>query len=212
MQIYDVDIIKLLPMFMRQDKFNIYLAKYLNGLLRETALNLNKLAIWNAIDQLNEEECDMLAAEMNIEYYSASDSIEEKHYNIKMGIKSKLQACTRSTIEKALREYSGYSGEIKIKEWFENENQFNHYKIAISNPGIYDAKKLVKALDYIGRKSSVLDGLEINIDRQSTMFFGALTTKSSNRMFENAIDSNFNWFTYEGKYLTDEKGNILLEV
>lgn len=211
MQIYDIDLIKLLPIFMRKDKFNICLATYLNLIIQKHSGNLNKLSIWNAIDELNEKECDMLAWELNLDYYSKKDTLERKRFNIKTGIQFKMNACTKSTIEKALYEYSGYSGEIYLNEWFDNNRQFNHYTITLNNPGIYNAVQMINVIKSIGRKSAILDNITVHINRDMTYFIGTHIIKSSKKVIDIKSEFTANWYTYEGKYLTDENGTILLE-
>lgn len=211
MQIYNVELLKLLPVFMREDAFNVSFARYLSSFLQSTAVNLHKLSIWNAIEQLNDSECDMLAWELNIDFYSKQDSISVKRQNLKAGLKSKMNACTRDALQQALQEHSGYSGNIVIKEWFENNSTFNHYSIAIYNPGRYEADKIVKVLDSIGRKSAILDKLEVNFTREATLYTGAYITKSSTKRFEMTEPFNAVWYIYDGTYVTDESGNILME-
>lgn len=211
MQIYNVELLKLLPVFMRQDAFNVSFAKYLSSFLQSTALNLHKLSIWNAIDQLNDSECDMIAWELNIDFYSKNDSVEQKRQNLQAGLKSKMTACTRDAIQQALQEHLSYKGNIVIREWFENNSAFNHYSIAIYNPGIYEIDKITKVLDSIGRKSSILDKLEVNVSRETMLYTGAFITKYSNKRFEMTEPFNAVWYTYDGTYITDENGNILLE-
>ena len=112
MKIYDVDIIKLLPYFMQKDDFNIFFAKFLSEIIKRSSQNLNKLSVWNMIDSLDDEECDLFAWELNINFYSKYYSLDKKRTMLKTGLKTKMSACTKSALEQALKEYSNYGGEL----------------------------------------------------------------------------------------------------
>jgi len=180
MKLYDVDLIKILPFFMRKDDFNVLFANYISELIRNASLNLNKLSLWGAIDNLNDEECNLFAWELNIDFYNKSDELSKKKEAIKTGLKSKMSACTKSALQRALETYSGFKGEIKIFEWFDVNLPFNHYYISLKNPGLFDLDGILKVINNANRASSVLDKIIIDVDRAVNLNVGICVIKSAN--------------------------------
>lgn len=212
MKIYDVDIIKLLPYFMQKDDFNIFFAKYLSEIIKSSSQNLNKLSVWNTIDSLDDEECDLFAWELNINFYSKYYSLDKKRTMLKTGLKTKMSACTKSALEQVLKEYSNYGGEFNIIEWYDSDNiSFNHYKLELVNPGVYDISDILKILNSINRKSAILDGFDVKVNKSVNINVGTCVIKSSAKTFDMRTAADFTYFTYDGKYCTDENGNILIE-
>ena len=179
MKLNDVDLLKILPFFMRKDDFNVLFANYISELIRSASLNLNKLSLWNAIDKLNDEECDLFAWELNIDFYKNSDELSKKKEALKTGLKSKMAACTKSALQRALETYSGFKGEINILEWFDLNLPFNHYYINLKNPGCFDLDGILKVINNANRASSVLDGIIVDIDRAVNLNFGICVIKSA---------------------------------
>ena len=61
MRISELDFIRLLPAFMRDDEAAIALSKAMNKLLREPFKRIDTIRTWDKIDELTEPECDELA-------------------------------------------------------------------------------------------------------------------------------------------------------
>lgn len=211
MKLYDVDIIKLLPFFMRKDKFNAFFANYISALIRNSAFNLNKLSVWNAIDKLDDEECDLLAWELNLDYYNKYDSLSKKQTVLKTGLKSKMTACTKSALQQALETYSGYTGDIKVLEWFNCNLPFNHYYINLINPGEYNLDGILRIVNSSNRASAVLEGLKVDIDKSINTNVGVCVVKSADLTVDMRCEADITFFTYDGGYATDGDGSILIE-
>lgn len=211
MKLCDVNIIKILPFFMRKDEFNRFFANYISALIKNSSFNLNKLSVWNAIDKLDDEECDLLAWELNLDYYSKFDSLSKKQTALKTGLKSKMKACTKSALQQALETYSGIKGEIKVFEWFDCNLPFNHYYINLINPGKYDLDSILRIVNSSNRASAVLEGIKVDIDKSVNTNIGVCVVKSSDITVDMRFESDITFFTYDGCYATDGDGNILIE-
>lgn len=157
MKIYDVDLLKLIPVFMRKDSFNIYLSIYLNSIIQNASKNINKLSIWNTIDELNDEECDIVAKELNLDFYRVSETLTEKHFKLKTGIQTKMSFCTKTSLQKALETYYRDAWNMEIIEWFEFDGKPFHFKIFATIPESQPVNQ------------SVLDDIKLQVERFKNM-------------------------------------------
>ncbi len=79
MKISDLDFVRLLPAFMRDDEAAIALSKAMNKLIQPPGSRIPTIRTWDEIDSLNEPECDELAWELDIDWYDSTGmSLEEK--------------------------------------------------------------------------------------------------------------------------------------
>ena len=83
MKISDLDFVRLLPAFMRDDEAAIALSKAMNTLIQPPGSRIPTIRTWDEIDNLNEPECDELAWELDIDWYDSTGmSLEEKRETI----------------------------------------------------------------------------------------------------------------------------------
>ncbi len=211
MKLSTVDVIKLLPFFMRKDKFNVFFANYISALIRNSSLNLNKLSVWNAIDELSEEECDNFAWELNLDYYPKTDSLSKKREHLKTGLKAKMTACTKAALQQTLETYSGNKSDIRVLEWFDVSLPFNHYYINIKNPGEYNIDGIMRVINSSSRASAVLDGIIVDVEKTVDMKIGFCVVKSADMAVDMRCETGITYFSYDGGYATDGDGSILIE-
>ena len=120
MKISELDFVRLLPAFMRDDEAAIALSKAMNKLLGEPGARLWTLRTWDKIDELNEAECDELAWELDIDWYdSGGMSLEEKRETIKLAQQIKRKRGTKWAVERLIR---SYFGEGSVMEWHEMDD------------------------------------------------------------------------------------------
>lgn len=119
MKISELDFVRLLPAFMRDDEAVIALSKAMNLLMGEPGKRLSTIRTWDKIDELNEAECDEMAWELDIDWYdSTSMSLEEKQETIKVAQQIKRKRGTKWAVERLI---SAYFGEGYVMEWYEME-------------------------------------------------------------------------------------------
>ena len=117
MKLSDLDFVRLLPAFMRDDEAVIALSKAMNVLIGEPGKRLNTIRTWDKIDELNEAECDELAWELDIDWYDSTGmSLEEKQTTIKAAQQIKRKRGTKWAVERLI---SAYFGEGYVVEWYE---------------------------------------------------------------------------------------------
>lgn len=120
MKISDLDFLRLLPAFMRDDEAAIALSKAMDKLLGEPGKRLSTLRTWDKIDELNEAECDELAWELDVDWYDSTGmSLEEKRNTIKLAQQIKRKRGTKWAVEQLI---TAYFGKGYVVEWFEQDD------------------------------------------------------------------------------------------
>lgn len=117
MKVSELDFLRLLPVFMRDDEAVMALSRAVDELMGN--LRLDTLSTWDKIDELNEKECDDLAWELDIDWYEpASLSLVEKRETIKLAQPIKRKRGTKWAVERLISLYLGEGG---IIEWCDKE-------------------------------------------------------------------------------------------
>lgn len=117
MKISDLDFLRLLPVFMRDDEAVLALSEAVNLLAGEPGKRLSTIRTWDKIDELNEAECDEMAWELDIDWYDSTGmSLEEKQATIKVAQQIKRKRGTKWAVERLI---SAYFGEGYVMEWYE---------------------------------------------------------------------------------------------
>lgn len=117
MKISELDFVRLLPAFMRDDEAVIALSKAVNDLMGEPGKRLHTIRTWDKIDELTEAELDELAWELDIDWYDSTGmGPEEKKETIKLAQQIKRKRGTKWAVERLI---SAYFGEGYVMEWYE---------------------------------------------------------------------------------------------
>lgn len=171
MRLKDIDFIKLLPQFMREDKANIGLAKGVNEVVQRFEATISTLSTWDSIDSLSEEELDALAWELNIAWYRKSASIQIKRQLIKDSSAMSAKLGTKWAVERII---NTYFGDGYVSEWFEYDGEPGHFKVFSSNPSLTSEslKEFLDILDKVKRASAHLDGITISLTGQQRLHVG----------------------------------------
>lgn len=117
MKLSELDFLRLLPAFMRDDEAAIALCKAVNELVGPPCGRLKTIRTWDQIDRLNEAECDEMAWEQDVDWYdSAGMTLEEKRATIKLAQQIKRKRGTKWAVERLI---SAYFGEGYVLEWYD---------------------------------------------------------------------------------------------
>lgn len=117
MKVSELDFLRLLPVFMRDDEAVIALSRAMNRLMVEPGKRLSTIRTWDKIDELNEDELDELAWELDVDWYDSTGmSLEEKRNTIKLAQQIKRKRGTKWAVERLI---SAYFGEGYVMEWYE---------------------------------------------------------------------------------------------
>lgn len=159
MKLSELDLIKTLPQWMRDDEADAGLANGINTLIRDLGARVPTLRTWDQIDNLTEEELDELAWEMNIDWYDNEMSIDQKRAVIKSAGTIIKKRGTKYAVMEVVNTAFG-AGEVL--EWFDYEGDPHHFKIIIdaSTATRFDPDYIRKMLDKVKPASAVLDEMD----------------------------------------------------
>ena len=171
MTLSELEFLRLLPQFMREDLAVQGLAEGIDEIIPQMSQNLKLLPTWDKIDSLSEEELDELAWELNILWYEQDADIEVKRDVVKNSDKVYQHLGTKWAVENVIKSYFGTG---YIKEWFEYEGQPGRFRIHSSNPAITGEKFLsfFNLVKKVKRASAKLDAVIIELESTGTVFFG----------------------------------------
>lgn len=160
MRISELDFVRLLPAFMRDDEAVVAFSKAMNLLIGEQGKRLSTIRTWDKIDELNEAECDELAWELDIDWYDSTGmSLEEKQSTIKMAQQIKRKRGTKWAVERLIAAYlvEGY-----VAEWYEIDyaSPFT-FMVLTTNTNISaeNYAKFVKTANYAKNERSHIVGV-----------------------------------------------------
>lgn len=144
MKISELDFVRLLPAFMRDDEAVIALSKAMNNLMGEPGKRLHTIRTWDKIDELTEAECDELAWELDIDWYDSTGmGLEEKQETIKLAQQIKRKRGTKWAVERLI---TAYFHEGYVVEWYELGDTPYTFVVLTTNTHI-SAENYVKFVD-----------------------------------------------------------------
>lgn len=168
MRISDLDFIRLLPAFMRDDEAAIALSKAVSELMG--LQRIPTIRTWDEIDNLNEEECDELAWELDVDWYDSTYSLDIKRNLIKNAINVKRVAGTKASVLTVLR---GIFGDAELEEWFQYNGNPYRFKVRTSAILTEDmASYFWELVKKIKNVRSHIEALEIIRETRNTIYAG----------------------------------------
>lgn len=171
MKLNDIEFIRLLPQFMRDDSAVRGLAAGIDAIIPDLAASISKLTTWNHIDELSEAELDDLAWELNIPWYDTSASIAIKREVVKNSDQVHARLGTKWAVESVIRTYfgSGY-----VSEWWEYGGEPGHFQVNSSNPSLNNERfnEFLRLLDNVKRASAKLDSVVISLSGELPIYAG----------------------------------------
>lgn len=174
MKLEQIDLVKLLPEFMRGDRANKGLAAGTNIVLRDVATKAKLLTVWNRIDNMTDEQLDELAWELNVEWYKSTADIQTKRAIIKSSDKVHAKLGTKWAVEQIITDYFGSGA---VREWWEYGGEPYHFKVFSTNPGLVNEhhEEFLAMLEVVKRKSAWLDAVIISLTGEMNIFAGVAT-------------------------------------
>ncbi len=158
MKLEDVNVEKLLPLFMRSDPANQAAAEVASEALQAFAQGVAKLSTWDALELLSEAELDALADELRVLWYDASFPIESKRALILHSDKVYMRLGTVKALTDVVRDIYGAA---KIEQFYEIVGGKPHYfRVAVEDASSLTAAneaKLMRLINLVKRKSQWLE-------------------------------------------------------
>ena len=171
MKLNDLDFIRLLPQFMRDDDAVKGLAAGINAIIPSLAAACETMSTWDHIDDLSGEELDRLAWELNILWYDPSATISVKRDIVRNSDKVWRYIGTKWAVENVIKSYFGNG---HIEEWFEYGGEPGRFRVNSSNPSL-NADRLAEflnMLEKVKRASAKLDAIYITLSGEVMLSSG----------------------------------------
>lgn len=178
MKLNNADILRLLPLMMRDDETVAALASVVNLLAGTLFYGASRLRTWDKLDELPENELDELAWELNIAWYNDTADRDKKVQLIKDSDLVYSRLGTKWAVEQIIKTYFG-SG--LVREWFEYGGDPYHYKIISENPSLTNEhiKQFFQILDVVKRKSAWLDAILITLTGEMSLYTGVCVRETT---------------------------------
>lgn len=171
MKLSELEFIRLLPQFMREDAAVKGLALGVDIVIPQLSESIKHLTTWDQIDNLSETELDELAWELNILWYEADADISVKREVIKNSDKVYQHLGTKWAVENVITSYfeNGY-----IEEWYEYDGQPGRFRVHSSNPSITGEKltSFLNLLNKVKRASAKLEAVYIDLETTGSITYG----------------------------------------
>lgn len=171
MRLKDVDIIKLCPAFMREDKTNQILAKGMNNIFQTWATDMDRLPVINQLDKLNEAELDQLASDRNIFWYDTKASVSVKRSLIKNAKTVFNRLGTVWAVESVINDYMPGT---ELQEWFNYGGEPGYFRIVTTNTNVLktDIQSFLNILKLIKRRSNWLENIILRLEQILVLYPG----------------------------------------
>lgn len=182
MKLSNIDFLKLVPQFMRDDDAVRGLAAAINTIVPDLTASIEKLSTWDHIDDMNDAELDALALELNIPWYDATATLAIKREVVKNSDKVYKHIGTKWAVENIIKTYFG---DGYIMEWFEYEGEPGHFRVYSSNPSLNNERltEFLSLLNKTKRASAKLDGISITLDAELVLATGVAIHEVSNETY-----------------------------
>lgn len=171
MTLSELEFLRLLPEFMRNDAAVQGLSVGLDIIIPPLSESVKTLSTWDQIDKLSEAELDELAWELNILWYDHGAPIAVKRELVKNSDKVYRHLGTKWAVENVI---NTYFGEGYISEWFEYGGEPGRFRVYSSNPSLTQERltEFMNLLDKVKRASAKLDGIFISLTCQMPLAAG----------------------------------------
>lgn len=171
MKLKDVDLIKLCPAFMREDKSNQVLTNGVNNIFHTWAENMDRLPVINQLDKLSEAELDQLASDKNIFWYDYKASVSVKRAIIK---NAKIVFNRLGTVWAVESVMNDYLPKTELQEWFDYNGEPGYFRIVTNNTEILrtDIQTFLNILKHIKRGSVWLENIILRLEQYLVFYMG----------------------------------------
>ncbi len=154
------NIVMALPVALQKDESVVALAEAIADVLSRRPAEIDRIRIYPAIDQLDEQLLDILAYDFKVDWWDADYSVEEKRQTLKDSWRVHKRLGTKAAVETAI---SAIYPNTKVLEWFEYGGEPYHFRldINITDDSIDSEKqrRVLKRLNYYKSLRSHNDGV-----------------------------------------------------
>lgn len=169
--LYNSNITDILPEALSADPRVQALGYALNKGIQRLIGYCQNIGIYNSIDTLPEQVIDLLALELNTQYYDDTMDVEIKRSLVKNTLNWYMYTGTKAAVQELVR---SVFGDGEIEEWFEYGGEPYHFKIHTFNVEATDemlklAETLVRSIQ---NARSHLEEVIVEIKESMTLYIG----------------------------------------
>ena len=173
MKISNIDMNKFIPLFMRDDECVQAIAAAINDICAH--IDTARLRTWDQLDKLTHDELDELAWELNVLWYNAAGTLEQKREQIRTSDDVWRTLGTRYAVEMVITQLFG-SG--TLEEFWEYEGgRPHHFRVRLADPSVLTPAgeaEFRRVLEIVKRKSQILDEIRLELKEQFNAFIAVV--------------------------------------
>ena len=133
MKVEDLDFLRMLPTFMRDDPVIVESARKVEEHIKTLTDRLPAMSNHRGVDFMNESELDELAWEEDVDWYDSAADIEAKREMLRFAALIKAKRGTEYSVVEILKAHFGSGW---VKEWFDYGGKPFYFKVFTSNPQV----------------------------------------------------------------------------
>lgn len=172
--LYDAQITDILPEYLKSSDEVKALSYAVSCAMKRAIDHSRNISVYAVIDDLPENILDLLALELNTQYYEDSFSVHLKRNLIKNTLKWYQHTGTPAAVEEAV---AAVFGNGTIEEWFDYGGEPYHFKINTSAMNTTDdmIQRITKAITSVQNVRSYLEEVVVEVMQQMPLYFGSVT-------------------------------------
>lgn len=155
------NIVMALPVALQKDESVVALAEAIAEVLSRRPAEIDRLRIYPAIDQLDEELLDILAYDFKVDWWDPDYSLAEKRRTLKDSWRVHKVLGTKAAVEAAI---SAIYPNTKVLEWWEYGGEPYHFRLLLDatyrNIDPEKHARVLERVNYYKNLRSVLDDIE----------------------------------------------------
>lgn len=172
-KLYDSNITDILPEIFAYDPKVKALGHAINKAMQRLIDYCQNISIYTAIDTVPEQVLDLLAVELNTQYYDDSMNIETKRVLVKNTLVWYMNTGTPASVEEAV---AAVFGNGEVEEWFDYGGEPYHFKVYTSTINSTDEmiQQLTEIISKIQNARSHLEEVIVEVMQQLHLFNGCV--------------------------------------
>jgi phage tail P2-like protein len=171
--IYESQLLQILPPNLQSDPDMIAASKVVDKEYQLLVNSIHNVYTFVNIDKASEAVVDILAIELNTDFYDAELPLAVKKKLVKNALIYKYTKGTPYALELLIKELFG-DGEVE--EWFEYGGQPFYFKVLTTNISVTNEElgTFTKAVNSIKNVRSHLETVEVTATDQLNLYYGSL--------------------------------------
>ena len=171
--LYNSHITDILPPYLAKNPKTQALSYALNGAMQRLLDYSRNISVYASIDTLPEQILDLLAVELNTQYYDDSFDVKIKRNLVKNTLKWYMTTGTLAAVEEAV---AAVFGNGEVKEWFDYGGEPYHFKIYTSNINTTDEmiQQITDIVSSVQNVRSQLDEVIVEVMQQLHLYYGCV--------------------------------------